>query len=61
MKTTHVKLQARERALAGMRASQLGLGLTEYITQLIRHDADYAGLSAYLDHRAGEKEVHHDE
>lgn len=47
VKTTHLGLEERDRALAGMRASQLGVSLTEYIAQLIRHDADQAGLSQY--------------
>lgn len=55
MKTTHLGLEERERALAGMRASQLGVSVTEYIAQLIRHDADQAGLSEYLD--AAKREV----
>ena len=40
MKTTHLGLEERERALAGMRASQVGISVTEYITKLI---ADPAG------------------
>jgi hypothetical protein len=45
-----------------MRASELGISLTEYITRLIRQDADTAGLSRYLDGEAflGRKEVARD-
>ena len=57
MKTTHLGLEERERALAGMRASQLGVSVTEYIAKLIRRDADEAGLSTYLD--AAKTEVGH--
>lgn len=57
MKTTHLGLDERERALAGMRASQLGVSVTDYVAQLIRRDADAAGLSRYLD--AAEKDVGH--
>lgn len=32
-----------------MRASQLGISLTAYVAQLIRCDANEAGLSKYLD------------
>lgn len=32
-----------------MRASELGIGLTEYVTRLIRTDADAVGLTQYLD------------
>jgi hypothetical protein len=49
MKTTHLQLAHRERALAGMRASQQGISLTEYVSRLIQRDADQAGLSQYLD------------
>lgn len=62
MKTTHLALEDRERALSRMRASELGISLTEYITRLIRQDADTAGLSRYLDGEAflGRKEVARD-
>lgn len=55
MKTTHLGLHERERALAGMRASQLGISVTEYVAQLIRRDAESVGLTQYLD--AAKKEV----
>lgn len=48
MKTTHLGLNDEERALARMRASQLGLTVTRYVAQLIQRDADEAGLSGYL-------------
>jgi hypothetical protein len=59
MKTTHLALGDRERALAGMRASELAISLTEYITRLIRQDADVAGLTRYLDEEATRKGVGH--
>jgi hypothetical protein len=60
MKTTHLTLADRERALAGMRASEQQISLTEYVSRLIRQDADEAGLSKYLDNTTGSGEVGHD-
>ncbi|HEY9593897.1 MAG TPA: hypothetical protein VHE79_05430 [Spirochaetia bacterium] len=62
MKTTHIRLEHRERTLAGMRASQLGVSLTEYVTRLIQRDADEAGLTKYVDEpaRSDPKEVARD-
>ena len=60
MKTTHLALADRERALAGMRASEHQISLTEYVTRLIRQDADEAGLSKYLEHTIRAEEVGHD-
>jgi len=57
VKTTHLALNERERALAGMRASEQRISLTEYVARLIRRDADEAGLSTYLD--AAKTEVDH--
>jgi len=58
MKTTHLALADRERALAGMRASEQQISLTEYIARLIRKDADEAGLSKYLDAATAEEVGH---
>jgi hypothetical protein len=44
-----------------MRASELGISLTEYVARLIRYDADMVGLSTYLDGETSlKKEVGHD-
>jgi hypothetical protein len=57
MKTTYLSLEARDRALAGMRASQLGLSLSKYLSRLIQQDADQAGLSKYLNEGAGKDQA----
>ena len=60
MKTTHLALNERDRALAGMRASEQQISLTAYIAGLIRKDADEAGLSEYLDGATNGEEARHD-
>ena len=58
MKTTHLALADRERALAGMRASEQQITVTEYIARLIRRDADAVGLTQYLDSTTAEDVGH---
>jgi hypothetical protein len=60
VKTTHLALDERERALAGMRASEQQISLTEYVARLIRKDADETGLSEYLDGATNGEEARHD-
>jgi hypothetical protein len=40
-----------------MRASQLGISVTKYVAELIRKDADEAGLSAYMTGATPRKQV----
>ena len=53
-KVTHLTLPDRERQLAAMRAAQQGLSLSDYVTSIIREDAERAGLIQYL---GGREEV----
>ena len=41
---THLSLPTAERTLARMRAAQLGMTVTAYVAQLVRKDAQAAGL-----------------
>ncbi len=49
VKTTHVDFSDEVRTLGTMRASQLRLRLSEYLTKLVIADAEKAGLLDYLD------------
>lgn len=53
-KVTHLTLPDGERQLAAMRAAQQGLSLSDYVTRIIREDAERAGLLQYL---GGKEEV----
>lgn len=48
-KTTHVDFTDEIRTLGIMRASQLRLRLSEYLTKLVLADAERAGLLHYLE------------
>jgi hypothetical protein len=49
VKVTHVDFSDEIRTIGTMRASQLRLRLSEYLTKLILADAEKTGLLAYLE------------
>lgn len=49
VKVTHVDFSEEIRTLGTMRAAQLRIRLSEYLTHLILVDAEKAGLLDYLD------------
>lgn len=48
MRVTHLNLSETTRQLAGMRSAQLRCSIAEYVSRLVRADADAAGLSDFL-------------
>lgn len=48
MKVTHLNLGDELRTLAVMRAAELRLSLTEYVSRLVVADAEKAGVSDFL-------------
>jgi hypothetical protein len=48
MKVTHLNLTDEIRTLSAMRAAELRLSVTEYISRLVTADASEAGLTDYL-------------
>jgi|GEM_PF-2674322 len=54
VKITHLSLDAAVRQLATIRSTQISLNLTDYISGLIRQDAESAGLTQYLGRSEGE-------
>lgn len=48
MRVTHLNLTETTRQLAGMRSAQLRISMAEYVSRLVRADADTAGLSHFL-------------
>lgn len=53
-KVTHLSLPDHERQLAAIRAAHQCVSLSDYVTRIIREDAERAGLVQYLNGTRGE-------
>lgn len=56
-KVTHLTLGDLERRAAGIRAAQLGVSITTYVSSLIQIDAERAGIVELV--KQGKGEVNH--